>query len=396
MIRSLDDPVAPVAAHERVESIDALRGLALFGVLQINLVTEFRVSLFTQFETRHTHSGLLDRLVDDFLSVAVNSKAFALFSFLFGVGLAVQYERAARADRAFLPFALRRLTALLAIGLIHLLFVWNGDILTSYALVGIVAAPFARCSQRTLLVLGGLALAVYVAPVPYPDMFGADESMHEHIERALLVYGHGSFADVARFRLQEIRHIAPLLLGSLPRTFALYLLGIAAWRARLFDVASRRGTTHRWVTLTGILVGGGTQVAMFGGAEGWWTIGDRAGSVIDGLGQIALAFGYAAAVVLLARNASWSRLLRPFAALGRAALTNYLMESIVFGLLFYGYGASLFGRLSPAEAAGLGVAVYGLQVVASVAWFKRFRFGPVEWAWRSVTYGAPQPMAKER
>src|SRR5436309_8500933 len=110
---------APVAPHERVESIDVLRGLALFGVLQINLVTEFRVSIFAQFETRHTHAGLLNHAVDDFFTIALFSKAFALFSFLFGVGLGVQFERAGRAHRPYVPFALRRLAVLLAVGLTH-------------------------------------------------------------------------------------------------------------------------------------------------------------------------------------------------------------------------------------------------------------------------------------
>ena len=231
---------------------------------------------------------------------------------------------------------------------------WNGDILTSYALAGFVAAPLARCSERTLLVLAAIALAVYVAPIPYPELFGADESMHEHLERALRIYGHGGFAEVARFRIHEIRHIAPLLLGSLPRTFALYLLGIAAWRAGLFSPGPGRETPLRWLAAVGILAGGATQIAMFGAAaaEDWWTVGDLAGSVLDGLGQVVLAFGYGAAVVLLARRASWQRVLRPFAALGRGALTNYLMQSVLFGLLFYGYGGALFGRAAGAGRGG--------------------------------------------
>jgi uncharacterized protein len=167
-------------------------------VLQVNLLTEFRVSLFMDFVTRHTHSGWLNHFTDDVLSIALFMKAFALFSFLFGVGLGAQYERAAAAGRPFLPFAMRRLAILLGIGTVHMFFIWNGDILMSYAIAGLAVAPLVRCSTRVLLGLSAIALTVDLLPVPYPEMFGPDESMSEHIRNALRVYRSGDFMDVAR------------------------------------------------------------------------------------------------------------------------------------------------------------------------------------------------------
>jgi uncharacterized protein len=122
---------------ERIDALDVLRGLALFGVLAINLVTGFRVSIFEQFLSDAGATSPLDRAVEAFLILAIDMKAFAVFSLLFGVGLAIQFERLAGNPRRTLLLA-RRLLVLLAIGLIHLFLIWNGDILTEYALAGFV------------------------------------------------------------------------------------------------------------------------------------------------------------------------------------------------------------------------------------------------------------------
>src|SRR6478609_3093124 len=125
-----DGDGAPVATSDRVASLDALRGVALFGVLTVNLVTEFRVSLFEQFLPPATGGTAADHAVGSIVRVGLESKAFILFSLLFGVGLAAQHARAVARGSGFAPYAARRLTMLLAIGVTHLFLVWNGDILT--------------------------------------------------------------------------------------------------------------------------------------------------------------------------------------------------------------------------------------------------------------------------
>ena len=122
-------PPGPVSPSGRIDSIDALRGVALLGVLAINLVTEFRVSIFEQFLSMARPVSAADRAVETFLMLFVNMKAFALFSLLFGIGLAIQFERLSENPRRAL-LLLRRLIVLLLFGLIHLGLIWNGDILT--------------------------------------------------------------------------------------------------------------------------------------------------------------------------------------------------------------------------------------------------------------------------
>jgi len=388
--------LVPVARRERVDSIDVVRGIALFGVLQVNLLTEFRVSLFRQFVTRHTDPGWLNHLVDNALEIALFFKAFALFSFLFGAGLGAQYERTLQSGRSFFAFAARRLAILLVIGLIHLFLINNGDILTTYAVIGLLALPFMRCSRAVLLGLSALAYLAAVAPIPYPPLFGGGETLRAHIDAANHAYGSGSLADVTRFRIHEVRHIAVLLLWAVPRTLGLFLLGVVAWRERLFEAPVDRLGALRAIATGGLVGGGAAQTAVFAAHEGWWHITERTVSAVDVFGAGALALGYAAALVLLLRRPRVQRLFAPLASLGRAALSNYLCQSIILGGLFYGYGAGLYGRLGSASAAGVGLVIYALQVVASHIWFRHFHFGPAEWLWRSLTYGQRQPMRRRR
>lgn len=157
-----EESFGPISPSDRIESIDVLRGAALLGVLAINLVTEFRISIFEQFLPVVRPAPSLDRAVETALMLAVDMKAFALFSLLFGAGLAIQFEHlSTNPHRALL--LLRRLIALLAFGVIHLCLIWNGDILTEYAIAGLTVLPF-LFGPRWLLA-GGAAtfLGLYLA-----------------------------------------------------------------------------------------------------------------------------------------------------------------------------------------------------------------------------------------
>src|SRR5262245_15345143 len=157
---SLTNRMRPVCSDERIAALDALRGAALFGVLIVNLLVGFRVSLFESIFTFHTHPGWANRTVDILVAWLLEFKAFTLFSFMFGVGAGVQSERAA--ERKINPsgFFARRFSVLLAIGLFHMLLIWNGDILTLYAVCGLMLIPLIGRSARTLAALGIAIIAL--------------------------------------------------------------------------------------------------------------------------------------------------------------------------------------------------------------------------------------------
>ncbi|MFC5325521.1 DUF418 domain-containing protein [Bradyrhizobium oligotrophicum] len=363
--------------------------------MAVNVVFEFRVSIFRQFlpALRMHEAGTtffagslspdivallwvvmgdspFNRAVEDVLERGVSMKAFALFSLLFGIGMAMQFDRIAPQRRFTL--LLRRLLVLLAIGLLHLTLLWNGDILTEYALAGLIVLPFLY-APRWLVTASSLALLglyfsgwlVRLMPLP------SSAWMMQHATDAGRVYALGSFSQVLAFRLSEISTIAPLHLWVFPRTIGLFLAGIVIWRCGVL----RDVRHHREPLLLTALAGLAVTI-------------DAGPSVVTV--SLALAYG---ALILVAASTAWGlRLLGWAAPLGRMAFTNYLMQSVIFSFVFYGYGFGLFGRVSVSLALGLGIIAYVLQAITSRWWLAYFRFGPVEWLWRSLMYGKRQPM----
>jgi uncharacterized protein len=356
---------APLAAADRLAALDILRGLALFGVMAINIVFEFRVSIFEQLVPSYKIASPLDHAVVEFLDKFVSLKAFALFSLLFGVGLAIQFDRLPAKRRAVL--LLRRLLVLLAIGLIHLTLIWNGDILTEYALAGLVVLPFLFGPRWLLGSAGLLFLGLYLTIhlnrlLPLLDTIWLDG----HILQARRVYGTGGFSEVLSFRIGELRAIALLHIWMFPRTLALFLLGAFIWRTGILQ----RAPANREL--------------LFGAALTALALSIDAGRP---LATVTLAFAYGAFIIGVVGTEFGARLLGWAAPLGRMAFTNYLAQSLIFGWAFYGYGLGWFGQLEDSTALAFGVAVYGAQVIFSRWWLQRYNFGPVEWLWRTLMYG---------
>lgn len=383
----------PVSPERRLESIDILRGVALFGVLVVNLITAFRVSMFQQFLLTNPPTSMADRIVEMVTSRALEMKAFALFSFLFGVGLAVQFERLSMRDRAYY-WLNRRLVVLLVLGLLHLLFVWNGDILTEYAIAGLMVLPFLR--GPTWVMGAGFVsfLALYVAmplmslPIPWPGT----ETLQRHVAAANIAYGTGGALDVWRFSMDELRLMLPLHLWILPRTVALFLLGMLAWRTGVMQRQEQHLRFFWTVSAVGLLAGGAITMASTVG--GWVNLGAFGGTLAN-LATVVLAMGYGALVLALVQHPVAGRVLQTFAPLGRMAFSNYIMQSVIFGFIFFGYGLGYFGRLGAADALLIGIAVYAAQLLFSNWWLTRLRFGPLEWLWRSLMYGVKQPMRRQ-
>src|SRR3954447_2363911 len=230
-----------LAPSQRIEALDVLRGLALLGVIVIHAVFEFRVSIFQQFLESPGSLSSLDRALQNLLAAAVELKAFALFSLLFGAGLAIQFDRLAESPRRTV-LLLRRLAVLLLIGAVHLVLIWNGDILVEYAVTGFVVLPLLFAPRWLALAAAVAALMLYLAmpllpaPIALPDAAG----IRSHIAGAPRAYGSGGLLDVLAFRISEIPAIFPLHVLIFPRTVGLFLFGALAWRAGLLRGAPQR------------------------------------------------------------------------------------------------------------------------------------------------------------
>ena len=303
----------PVEPADRVEALDVLRGVALFGVLTVNLVTIFRHSLFEEF--LHSPEDAWARAV----SFGLEFKAVTLFSLLFGIGLEAQRERIDGFDR----YIVRRLTFLLVVGLAHLFLLWNGDILTLYALCGLVVVPLLRLPTRALLGLATLLFVLQFVPVPYPPPFGTAADLREHVEVANRVYRYGTFVQALKFRIDEVRPMGILLFSIVPRTVGLFLLGACVWRWNLL-----RGDRR---TLSAIAIVG-------------ITLGTYATMIRANWASIVLALGYGGAI--------GTRRTAPQCS--RAAWSDgvYVLSRAVArpSFVFYGWGLGQFGHMSAATA----------------------------------------------
>ena len=344
-------PLQPVDAKERYPVLDLVRGVALFGVLLVNLLYFFRVSLFAHIV--NPESGAIDR----FLAVFVEFKAFDLFALSFGVSVAVQTERIAQRGGNTAKFLARRFLILFAFGALHMTLVSNVDILCLFAICGLALIPFLRLRWQWLLAIAVAAILLqrFLPGLPFPTR----AVLRAHAAEAARVYAQASYREMVAFRWHETTTlILPLLVGVAMQAFALMLAGMAVWRADLIRGRAR----HRralWIAC-------GVAVAA-------WAV-----TRVD----IPLALAYGAALLAYPQSGRWSA---PFAAAGRMAFTNYLTQSLILALVFNGFG--LFGRIATAPAAAFGVALFAAQLAFSVWWLKRHRFGPFEWLWRSLTYG---------
>jgi uncharacterized protein len=381
----------PIAPSDRIAAIDIVRGIALFGVMAINVATIFRVSIFERFLLAGLGGTWLDRALYWILMVGIDLKAYALFSLLFGVGLAIQYDHLSVDSRTAL--LVRRLAFLMLVGAAHLILIWNGDILFEYAIAGFVVLPLLFCRLPILTIAGMALLAAFLVSSFLPPITSMPSTawITRNVAEATRIYGSGGFAEVLAFRIHELTGLLPLHLFMFPRTVALMLVGAVAWRAGLFRTGSRASRCLPLVAAIGLLAGG---ILAMSHVNGWLRLGWRAETSLERLGTVLLACGYGATIVWATNRAGARRWLTWAAPIGRMAFTNYLMQSVIFGWLFYGYGLGLFGKLGVAAALAIGIGVYILQIVFSAYWLKRYLYGPVEWLWRSAMYGTRQPLLR--
>ena len=388
------DPWQPVSQAERIAALDVLRGVSLLGVLVVNLESDFRVPLAEHLLTFHTDPGRLNRVVDVLVAGLLEFKAMTVFSLCFGAGVGVFAERASARGVDAALFLARRFLVLLVLGLGHLVLVWNGDILTLYAVCGLLLLPLLRLPAAALAAAGVAVIALAFA-LPFGLLMPGEGALRAEAAEAARVYARGGFGDVLAFHWEESRVlIAPLLVSALPRTLGVMLLGLAAWRVGLLREPERHLGLLRAVAVVGGVVGGSATALLVASASSGRP--SRVPSVLlDAGSSVPLALAYAASLLLLWRRAPRARpLAGPFADAGRMALTNYLVQSAALGCLFYSYGLGMSGRLGSAAGALVGVALYAGQLAFSVAWLRRYRFGPAEWVWRSLTYGRRQPMRR--
>ena len=402
-------PDAPTPPETRLVTVDILRGIALLGIFTVNML--FFSGAYGYFGVSAAQNGF-ERGLEGFIRIFAQGAFYSLFSFLFGLGLALQLRR----GKVALPRFRRRLAVLLGIGLIHAVLIWYGDILLTYAVGGFVLTLFAFQRSRVLvtgaLVFFVLSVLSYLTPFikSLPDRtlwlqtwldlrtwfdLQARFNLQNFVDLQTFnqTFGSGSYGEVVRYQAQFAEREVLNLPNFLPTVLWLFLLGLLAGRHGLFERPNRRA----W---TGILLTAFPVALVFKGVYAYWfftgTYSPLAVGYSFAIGGPALMFVYLALLTRLLEHNSWQRWLANFGFAGRMALTNYLTQSVVCTLIFNGYGLGYFNDMSLSMSVSLVLVIFSLQIIFSRFWLGRFRFGPVEWVWRSLTYGAAQPLVLRR
>ncbi|MBP7866894.1 MAG: DUF418 domain-containing protein [Acidobacteria bacterium] len=396
----------PVRPSERVPVLDIVRGFAIFGILLIN-VQFYSHPVRAIFDLRGGTLSPTDGWVISITSFLVSEKFFSILALLFGIGMAITFDRARERNGPFLSLYLRRLAGLFLIGISHALLFYAGDYIGNYALLGVVLLAFCYLRPAVVLTAG---LAVLLVPVlmmaPYVLQRPAagpparaeqvqkrekmrQERTRQYIQENVQVYGRGSVTEIFRLRYQETISQYQSLLYVGWKLLAMLLLGLWCWKKGLVrSLKEHLGLVRRamWVSLTVGLAG--NALSLYGILSP-----SRAGPVLglleifgQEIGAPALGLFYAAGIVLLHYGGRWKTVLGWFAPVGRTAMSNYIFQSVVCTTLFYAYGFGLYYRTSYAVNLLLAVALFGAQIVLSRLWLRRFDYGPLEWLLRAFMY----------
>jgi uncharacterized protein len=389
---------------DRLVSIDALRGVAVLGILMMNVqgfaMTPFAYDDPTMQMDLTGNNLTVWALAHTFFHL----KFITIFSTLFGAGIMMMVGQSEDTGRHY-----PRMLWLLLIGAIHAYFLWWGDILVTYALLGMLAVKARRLGSIPLVVWG-LVLILVSALVMVggsylgmllvtPEAAAQEEQMLSGWIESMTAAYQAGFIDRLPWNagmalMGQVFGI--ILLGA--RTLGLMYIGMALFRSGFL---SAQWSTVRYAVLTAITLPLGIWLSHTGTTvmiEGEFSTRAAAdGNAYAYFASLIQAFGYASAVMLLARTGLFKLLLMPFAATGRMAFTNYITQTLIMTFIFVGTpGLGLFGTVERVDQAKLVLLVWAMQLIWSPLWLSVFRFGPLEWLWRSLTYKQAQPLLKRK
>ena len=376
--------------ENRIESLDIMRGFALLGIFIANMLMFHTPYLYLDPYT--WFSSYSDEITFRWIDIFVQGSFYPIFAFLFGYGINMQYEKSLERKKPFAPMMVKRLSILLVIGLLHALFVWSGDVLFTYAIMGFLLILFVRIPAKWLI---PFAAVLYIIPSGLiyltarliaktnPNSLLADYADINKIESSIQAFAHGTFGEIFTFRFFE------WLVVGLGGTFMgffivlpLIMLGAALSKWKVIERAAELKGKIVIVTVVALALGIWLKVLPHLGEPTYDLI-----LLQDTFGGVILAAGYIGLLLLLCTFPLLRRVFRPVGKAGRMSLTTYITQSIVATMIFYSYGLGLYGKVDLITGTWIAIGVFVIQVIIAELWFTKFRMGPLEWLWRKGTYG---------
>ncbi|MGX1930171.1 DUF418 domain-containing protein [Flagellimonas sp. 2504JD4-2] len=399
--------IHPVNPTKRFEIIDIIRGFALFGVLLANIRWTSQDFALTNAQLEAISLTEINVWLDGFILTFIEFKFYTLFSILFGLGFAMQLNKSEEKQLNIVPIFRRRMFILFVIGIVHATLVWFGDILHIYAALGFVLMLFRNASNATLIkwilgigILTGLLpfidwlIQSYVDPVANTVDYEAIKSMRfESLSST-------NWIDVMRLNTEwNMAEYTNLRIGGdgifywYLNVFWKFLLGFYMGRNLMLQRAQEQLGKFKKLFVYGGVLGliGCLAWSISSFVFDRWLPSNESPLSISALllefGVLALSMSYLSALVLLYFKTGFSKQLAYLAPLGRMALTNYLMQSVCIIVVFYGVGLNQLGKIGTFYCLVATILIFGLQIAISKWWLSKFKFGPMEWLWRSLTYG---------
>lgn len=400
--------IHPVKKEERIIYLDILRGIAIFFIFSANIVYFSGHFTFPEEGRLASTIFIFDEYLDFILYTLVDGKFYSLFSLLFGIGFAIQHHNLTKNNKPFAPFFKRRMFWLLIFGLIHLHIFWLGDILTLYALLGFVLILFVNFKNKQLITWAIIFILlpivnwfiINVLGLNYPGFFfNLNSQYYEHFNLPMMENNGIKRSNFGAYLLNEnilnffkmnigntfLRIGGILNEGRIFKVLGIFLIGLWAGRKILNENLLENTSFLKKVAFWGICLG--LPISAFRAYIEFYAedleIWQLLYTISYALGTVPLAMGYAALLAIIYKKIPF---LNGFAFVGKMALSNYLFQTALAIIIFYGIGFSFAGKLGFTVIILIALSVYSLQVLFSKWWLKSHAFGPMEWLWRQLTY----------
>jgi len=411
--------LAPVQAHEREKFMDVLRGFAILGIFIANLGSGFAYYNESAHLTGPYLLPSLDHKTMMVHHMFIEGKFYSIFSLLFGWGIALQIKRGLAKGIDAVPTVRRRLLFMLLLGAVHLM-IWSGDIVFFYALLGFLLLPLRKLSNKTLLVTGVILvlspILLYWLKMQYPVLnWPSDELRNKGIkvtssllnikseEEFMAVMHHGTWLDQFKANIGGVffRYSYLLFVSRIPKVLGMFLIGYVVGRTDFYKNILQHKRILYAVIVFGVLVAlpANFMLAKYMGYHDDDYYGLKMNgfyqTIFYAIGVAPLAMTYVSLFMLSFQTHAGKKLLSVFAPVGKMAFSNYITQSLIGNFVFLGAGLGYMGQVGPLYFTIFGIIVFAMQIVISSIWLKYFNYGPLEWLWRSATYGKWQTMRKK-